>query len=56
MREYNTQFAVMVETPEKVGLIREKGRVCLFSMREARRVIAELKKTGCTCRAIPYCE
>lgn len=55
MKDLNTRFAIMEETPEKVDFLRDGNRVCVYSLREAKRIVAELKeKTGYNYSILPY--
>ena len=49
---YNTGFAVMVEGGD---FIREDGRVCIFSLMQAKMKMKELKAQGYEVRAVPFC-
>ena len=55
MKNFNTRFAVMVNT-DKPQMVTDKGRVCIFTLRQAKEVIAQYKTKEISCQAIPYCE
>lgn len=52
MKSYNTGFAVMVKGKD---FIRDEGRVCIFSLIQAKRKMQELKAMGYEVQAIPFC-
>ena len=52
-KNYNTGFAIMIVGHD---LYKEDGRVCIFSLAEARQKMKELKAMGYEVRAIPYCD
>lgn len=51
-KNYNTGFAVMICGHD---FIKEEGRVCIFSMAQARVKMNELKAQGYDVQAIPFC-
>ena len=51
-KNMNTGFAVMVEGGD---FVREDGRVCIFSLIQAKMKMNELKAEGYEVRAIPFC-
>ena len=51
-KDYNTGFAVMVEGGD---FIREDGRVCIFSLIQAKMKMNELKRMGYEVRCVPFC-
>lgn len=50
-KNFNTRFAVMVEGGD---FIREDGRVCIFSLMQAKMKMNELKRMGYEVRCVPY--
>ena len=52
-KSFNTGFAVMVEGGD---FIREDGRVCIFSLSQAKVKQSELKKKRYEVRAVPFVE
>ena len=49
---YNTGFAVMIVGKD---FVRDEGRVCIFSMMQAKMKANELKAKGCEVRCVPFC-
>ena len=52
-KDYNTGFAVMVCGHD---FVKEDGRVCIFSIMQAKMKMKELKAMGYEVQAIPFCE
>ena len=52
-KDYNTGFAVMVCGHD---FVKEDGRVCIYSIVQAKMKMKELKAMGYEVQAIPFCE
>lgn len=51
-KSLNTGFAVMVVGKD---FVKENGRVCIFSMVQAKMKMKEMKAMGYEVQAIPFC-
>ena len=52
MKSLNTGFAIMINGTD---FYKEEGRICIFSFRDVKIKMAELKSQGYEVSAIPFC-